>query len=53
MCAIDSKTEVEFGLKKKKKREGERVKSPFPWMTGFEDKKSKSLPQIILAPLSP
>lgn len=29
MCAIDRETEVDFGFKKKK-REGERVKSPFP-----------------------
>lgn len=57
MCAIDRETEADFGLKKEKKerlaereRESEVFFSMNDWLRG---QKSKSLPQVILAPLGP
>lgn len=52
MCAIDRETEVDFGFKKERlaQRESEVSFSMYDWLWG---QKSKSLPQIILAPLGP
>lgn len=54
MCAIDRETEIDFGFKKKRlaqrERESEVSFSMNDWLWG---QKSKSLPQIILAPLGP
>lgn len=53
MCAIDRETEVDFGLKKKK-RLAERESEVFFSMNDcLWGQKSKSLPQVILAPLGP
>ena len=52
MCAIDRETEVDFGFKKGRlaQRESEVSFSMYDWLWG---QKSKSLPQVILAPLGP